>query len=218
MRSSVSARLAAIGVTALLACAGTQAALRDAASNVQADGTSVGAASLTTLMVSANGSNGSASAAVIYYFEVSGVPIGTVVPIVISGDWAASAFGTGIATGQVTTGLDLPHGDFTRDLVFACSEPAPCSGGPYHLHEQVLAGYEWTLLFSASGAAGALGTFQSQVDPMVMVDPSFAGATTVAFSPNLAGITTAVPEPGTVASMLAGLLLMAQRLRRRAPR
>jgi hypothetical protein len=186
-------------------------------SNVQADGTSVGAASLTTLVVSANGSNGSASAAVTYYFEVSGVPIGTVVPIVISGDWAASAFGTGIATGQVTTGLDLPHGDFTRDLVFACSEHAPCSGEPYHIHEQVLAGYEWTLLFSASGAAGALGTFQSQVDPVITVDPSFAGATTIALSPNLVGITTAAPEPGTAALMLGGLLLVARRLRRLAP-
>jgi hypothetical protein len=220
MKTSVSPRLAAIGAAAMLACTGVHAALRDAVSDVQADGTSVGGASLSTLMVSANGSNGSASAVITYYFEVSGAPLGTIVPIVISGDWAASAFGSGVAAGQVTTGLDLTHGSFTRDLVFSCSEQAPCGGGPYHVHEQVLAGYEWTILFSASGVAGALGTFQSQVDPVITVDPSFAGATTIEFSPNLPGVAAAVPEPGTAASMVAGLLLLMRRLRlrRRAPR
>jgi hypothetical protein len=69
--------------------------------------------------------------------------------------------------------------------VFSRSDQARCSGGPYHIYEQVLAGYERTILSAPWGAAGALGTFQSQVDPVITVDPSFAGATTIEFSPNL---------------------------------
>ncbi|MEO8078925.1 MAG: hypothetical protein ABI641_00250 [Caldimonas sp.] len=202
---------AAFGAAAILACSQAHA-VRDAVVNVQTTGSSAASADLSTLVVIADGSFGSASAAVTYYFEVTGPQIGTVVPIVISGDWGARAFGTGIATGQVTTGLDLPHGSFMRDLVFSCSESAPCAGGPYHIHEQVLAGYEWTLLFSASGNAGAAGTFSSLVDPVITVDPSFTQPWSIEFSPNLASVAP-IPEPSTFASMLAGLLLLARGVR-----
>ena len=206
--------IAMLGLVALFAEAPAHAAVSNAIVNVQTTGSSSASADLNDLVVEGHGSFGSASAAITYFFQINGPQIGSVVPIVIAGAWNAHASGTGIAAGQVTTGLDLAHGLFTRDLVFSCTQLAPCTGGPYLIHEQVLAGYQWTILLSAAGDAGSAGSFDSLVDPMVTIDPSFGQPASIEFSPNIGGVAP-VPEPAAFATMLGGLLLMARLVRSR---
>ncbi len=142
------------GFGALAVLASTPAAhatLRDATMNLQSTGSAIAIGSFVGPVVTAEGSFDQSSAAITHYFEVSGPQIGTVVPININGDWNASAYRTAVATGQLTTGLDLAHGDFTRDLVFVCGEADAFYPNNFHIREQALAGYEWTLLINASG-------------------------------------------------------------------
>lgn len=163
--------------------------------------------------------NGTSSAAIKYFFEVIGGTSGTIVPILISGAWDAVVFGTAVAAGQVTTGLDLIR-NFTRDLVFTCHEADACTGGTFLIHEQVLADFEWTILISAAGAAGTSGSYFTFIDPVITIDPSFAQASDFSLivssdvSQGVGGDTTTVPEPSTLALLGGGFTALIARRRR----
>jgi hypothetical protein len=161
---------------------------------------------------------GTSSAVIKYFFEVTG-GTSAIVPILISGAWDANVSGTAVAAGQLTTGLDLTHGLFTRDLVFTCHEADACTGANFTIHEQVVSGEEWTILISAGGVAGTSGNYHAFVDPVITIDPSFAQASDYSLifsadvSPGVGG-PASVPEPGTLALIGGGLTMLIARRRR----
>jgi hypothetical protein len=180
-------------------------------------------------LVSNVSADNEASAAALWAFQITG-PVNVAVPVVIHGLYNASfdnAFGV---NGGLAMGVDR----FRLDQVFSfrCSggNPSGCddpSGihSSFTLNTMALSGFETFLQITVGGSLfGAspttLGTFSGGIDPIISIDPSFARASefTLWVSPDAYGSVTAVPEPETYASLLAGLAVVAAVARRRRRR
>jgi hypothetical protein len=171
--------------------------------------------------------NNVASASALWAFQIAG-PVNVVVPIIISGLYSASfsnAFGV---SGGLSMGVDRFRLD--RIMTFRClsSDSSGCDSSNGHhsqtftLPELALSGFETFLLITVGGsvqgaAPGTLGQFDGSLDPIVMIDPSFARASefTLFVSPDAYGPVAAVPEPETYALLLAGLAVVGAVARRR---
>lgn len=159
------------------------------------------------------------------YFEVIGGNVGDVVPLVIFTD--LHAFGTTPGKAYGIAQIELRNGA----NITVCSEPT-CGGEPH-----VNAPSDFTGSFNSVGVSGFVGDFvdiqvqasmlglssnpesaSASADPLIMVDPTFAGASqySIVLSPGVGnGIAGApgAPEPGTF--VLLGLSAIGMFLLRR---
>ncbi|MFO1319269.1 MAG: hypothetical protein U1F52_06625 [Burkholderiales bacterium] len=164
---------------------------------------------------------GGAYASVDYYFmleQTGGTPVTEQIPldIVTRGGIAGSATehaGVGDVYARATVYIDTHDVDVPQG-VHSCI-PLPCSGAPKSF-ESAFTGYavpeqpiRVSLVASVSGSAsrpGASFSGDAWVDPVITISPGYARRADfrLVFSEGV----TAVPEPGTWASLAAGLASM----------
>jgi hypothetical protein len=164
-----------------------------------------------------------ANAVLDYRFEVVGGNPGDIVPLLIStnlfSDNSGGATGSGFARILITTALAHEIGVTvcSAGYVFPCSE-SRFSGSfgvmatSGFLNEVYMDAYASV---SSNFVSGAQAT--AMVDPMISIDPAFAGANgySIVLSPGIGNATSAVPLPGSQNLLVGGLAPLVLWLRKR---
>lgn len=162
-----------------------------------------------------------AQAALVFSYRIDG-PEDELVPVLLTGTVSVSVAGApgGYAEAFVSPADGFTPSDTMLAVCASTSGRPDCAGDSRTmtgtLSYSVLANVEHTVylhaIIDASGARS--GTFHALADPSIVVDPAFAraGLYSVSYS---AGVTPAVPEPSTWASMVLGLGALAAARRSR---
>ncbi|MFO1318705.1 MAG: hypothetical protein U1F52_03740 [Burkholderiales bacterium] len=174
-------------------------------------------------VVEASGTPGAfAQAALVFSFRVDG-PSSEAIPILVTGTVRASSTAGPASYAEAFIARSDGFAPFLDTMLLACvgTDPECLDTGTQEktgtLSYSVTANVEQTIYLhafaDARGARGA-GFISAFADPVVVVDPTFAGASeyTISFSP---GVSAPVPEPGGWLLTGLGLGVLAWRGTRR---
>ena len=173
---------------------------------------SIVAAPLPTVSATGNGGCTSVLQAIFGYYVEIVAPTNVLVPITV----ASSA--TLTATGAAQAGYSLGVAGQTLDVANCFSgSPASCGTRTISASMSLMSNqfYAVGMMADVSNFLGA-GTGSAVVDPQFFFDGNFGPEFAFVFSPGVGnGVVTSVPEPETLALMLAGLAAGSIAVRRR---
>ena len=163
----------------------------------------------------------SSSAVLSYQFEIDGPSVGVTIPIDIDGS-ALFNSDNGTAAGGVLYGLF--NSSKTWLYLFNCTHSTtgnncPDQPGFFHLPTVALSGVAITIQLEAGGSTSS-GTYFSQIDPTITIDPSFPDASlySISFSSGIGAPSDTVPEPSTFLLIGAVMLLcLGRKVLRQSP-
>jgi hypothetical protein len=162
----------------------------------------------------------SSSAVLSYQFEIDGPSVGVTIPIDIDGS-ALFNSDNGTAAGGVLYGLF--NSSKTWLYLFNCTHSTtgnncPDQPGFFHLPTVALSGVAITIQLEAGGSTSS-GTYFSQIDPTITIDPSFPDASlySISFSSGIGAPSDTVPEPSTFLLIGAVMLCLGRKVLRQSP-
>jgi hypothetical protein len=163
----------------------------------------------------------SSSAVLSYQFEIDGPSVGVTIPIDIDGS-ALFNSDNGTAAGGVLYGLF--NSSKTWLYLFNCTHSTtgnncPDQPGFFHLPTVALSGVAITIQLEVAGSTSS-GTYFSQIDPTITIDPSFPDASlySISFSSGIGAPSDTVPEPSTFLLIGAVMLLcLGRKVLRQSP-
>ena len=164
----------------------------------------------------------SSSALLSYQFEIDGPSVDVRIPIDIDGS-ALFSSDNGTAAGGVLYGLFNSHSP-TWLYLFNCTHSTtgnncPDQPGFFHLPTVALSGVAITIQLEVAGSTSS-GTYFSQIDPTITIDPSFPDASlySISFSSGIGAPSDTVPEPSTFLLIGAVMLCLGRKVLRRSLR